>query len=220
MSKSIYGEYKAEIIEKKSKFIAIAKNISSEEDAKKFISAQRKIYYDARHVVYAYILSSNEKKYSDDGEPSKTAGLPILKILEHEKLVYSLILVIRYFGGILLGTGGLARAYSCVAKKVLSDNKIKIIENQMHEKIILNVKYDYIDKINRELEKNNCFILKRLYDSDIKIIFCVLEKDANKILNILAQFNNSCIVQSRDKVFGAVVDIKDKKDKKFVCYGE
>ena len=128
MFKTIYSENEEVVTEKKSKFIAKVRMIKTEGEAREFISQQRKIYYDARHIVYAYILTDKVKKYSDDGEPSLTAGVPILKILEHGNFFYTIVVVIRYFGGILLGVGGLCRAYSLAAQKVL--NQAIILENE------------------------------------------------------------------------------------------
>lgn len=213
MQKSIYGEFKAQIIEKKSKFIAIASGVNSQEQAKEFIDTQRKIYYDARHVVYAYILKDGIKKYSDDKEPSKTAGIPILKVLEYGNFFYSIIVVVRYFGGILLGEGGLIRAYSGAAKKVLE--KAIVLENKFYEKIVINFGYDNLNKINYELEKNNCFISQRIFDSKIKLVFYVPKENADKILNELIKISNAKLtVESRTKVFGTVAN------KKFINCGE
>lgn len=120
-------EYKEEIVEKKSKFIATLLKVDSEKDAIQKIEKIKKQNRDARHNVFAYRIANQAERFSDDGEPSGTAGLPILDILRGEKLQNVLIVVTRYFGGILLGTGGLLKAYSTVAKNaILSARKMEM----------------------------------------------------------------------------------------------
>ena len=105
----------AEITEKRSRFIASVQPVTTEEEALAFLNAQRQKYWDASHNVYAYILEQNQiMRYSDDGEPGGTAGLPVLDMLKKEALTNLIVVVTRYFGGILLGTGGLVHAYSCL----------------------------------------------------------------------------------------------------------
>lgn len=114
----------AEIVEKKSKFIANLFFVESISDAEEKIKMIKKKYYDAKHNCYAYIINENNeitKKSSDDGEPSGTAGAPMLEILEKNNLGNVLVVVTRYFGGILLGTGGLVRAYSDSLKKAIGE---------------------------------------------------------------------------------------------------
>ena len=106
----------AEITEKKSRFICNMCHAESEKEAYDFIEKIKKEHYNAKHNVYAYILNDGTKKYTDDGEPSKTAGLPILEMLEKQHITDVVCVVTRYFGGILLGTGGLVRAYTDSAK--------------------------------------------------------------------------------------------------------
>lgn len=107
---------------KKSEFIAYAAHVKSEEEARAFVDKIRKKHADARHNVYAYLLSENNiMRYSDDGEPQGTGGLPVLDVLRKGGLTDAVIVVTRYFGGILLGTGGLVRAYSGAAKAAVED---------------------------------------------------------------------------------------------------
>ena len=115
-------ELSAEIVEKKSRFIVNLFYVDSVEEAEEKIKIIKKRYYDAKHNCFAYIVNDDKvfiKKSSDDGEPSGTAGAPMVEILEKQGLANLLIVVTRYFGGILLGTGGLVRAYSDSLKKAL-----------------------------------------------------------------------------------------------------
>lgn len=113
---SVAKKATAEITEKKSRFICNMCHAETEKEAHDFIDRIKKEHYNAKHNVYAYILNDGTKKYTDDGEPSKTAGLPILEMLEKKHITDVVCVVTRYFGGILLGTGGLVRAYTDSAK--------------------------------------------------------------------------------------------------------
>lgn len=104
-----------EYVEKKSRFIAAVAPVASEDEARAFVAEIRKQHYDARHNVWAYVLRDGVKRYSDDGEPQGTAGIPVLSVLEQNGLENSVCVVTRYFGGILLGAGGLVRAYTHTA---------------------------------------------------------------------------------------------------------
>lgn len=110
--KTIEGEVSAEIVEKKSRFIASLCHVETEEEALSFLEEVRSAHAQARHNVYAYILRGGRIRYSDDGEPSQTAGIPTLETLQHAGLEDIACVVTRYFGGTLLGTGGLVRAYT------------------------------------------------------------------------------------------------------------
>ena len=110
--KTVYERAEAEIVEKKSRFIATVLPVEKEEEAEAFLAELRKKYWDASHNVYAYRigLSKTVERFSDDGEPVHTAGMPILSVLRKEELYNVCVVVTRYFGGTLLGTGGLVRA--------------------------------------------------------------------------------------------------------------
>ena len=127
MFKSIETEAEGIIIEKKSKFIANIYYVENEKEAEDILNSIRKKYYDARHHCFAYrihIDGQTISKQSDDGEPSGTAGGPILNILEKRGIANVLLVVTRYFGGVLLGTGGLVKAYSDAAKEAINNSNI------------------------------------------------------------------------------------------------
>lgn len=130
-----------EIEEKKSRFIAHVFKISCEEEAVDYINRIKKTYWDARHNCYAYVCGDNNdiQRFSDDGEPQGTAGKPILEILLNSDVRNCLIVVTRYFGGVLLGTGGLIRAYQMASKEGLNNS----ITAQMQDGISCNIKADY-----------------------------------------------------------------------------
>ena len=136
-----------EVVEKKSRFIAHVIPVSSEEEALEIIESLKKEYWDARHNCYAFVCGANNEvqRFSDDGEPQGTAGKPILEVLLNKNVHNTLVLVTRYFGGTLLGTGGLIRAYGQAALEGLKDAKIEeVFEGVAFE---LSVDYESIGKI-------------------------------------------------------------------------
>ena len=128
--KTVSAAADAELTEKRSRFIGYCKPVATEQEATDFISQIRSKHWDARHNVYAYSLrEGNIKRYSDDGEPSGTAGMPVLETITKNEIYDVCIVVTRYFGGVLLGTGGLVRAYSQSAKLALEAGQVVLMEN-------------------------------------------------------------------------------------------
>lgn len=161
----------AEIIEKKSKFIANIFHIETKEEAENIINQIGKKYFDARHNCYAYIIIKNEnkvEKYSDDGEPSGTAGAPILTILRKNNLANTLVIVTRYFGGILLGTGGLVRAYSQATAEVMK--KSVIINQELGELLEITVEYKDVEKLKYYCKIQKMRITKEKYVDNAEFI--------------------------------------------------
>lgn len=180
MIKTILANSSSELDVKKSKFIANIIKITDEQDAKEKLNQIRKKYSDARHNCYAYIIYDNEtktkiEKSSDDREPSGTAGIPMLTLLQKNNLVNVLIVVTRYFGGILLGTGGLVRAYTDSSKQALE--AAKIIELQYGEILEYCIEYDEFEYFKYICEKNNIEIINIEYSSNIKVIIKLKEED-------------------------------------------
>ena len=180
MIKTILANSSSELDVKKSKFIANIIKITDEQDAKEKLNQIRKKYSDARHNCYAYIIYDNEtktkiEKSSDDREPSGTAGIPMLTLLQKNNLVNVLIVVTRYFGGILLGTGGLVRAYTDSSKQALET--AKIIELQYGEILEYCIEYDEFEYFKYICEKNNIEIVNTEYSNNIKAIIKLKEED-------------------------------------------
>ena len=169
---TIKENIKNEIIINKSKFITYAYKVNTVSDALEKINMLKKEYKDATHYCYAYIIG-NVKRANDDGEPQHTAGMPILNVLEANNLNNILIVVIRYFGGIKLGTGGLTRAYSNCASEIIKNSNIIEIKNEYKKRIIFD--YKYIDTIN--------YILK-----DYKITYKEFDRDV--IYEFIYEENN------------------------------
>ena len=176
-----------EITEKKSRFIAYLAYVTTEEDAQNFVSQIKKKHYDARHNVYAYILNSGGKKYSDDGEPSKTAGYPILEMLENEGVTDVVCVVTRYFGGTLLGTGGLIRAYTKSAKDCLEKAGVK--KMILCDVLSLTFDYAYLSKIEHMLKTENLVTKDKTFLENVTLTV-ISPKDKTGALreNILNEF--------------------------------
>ncbi len=189
MLKTIKENTSAEIIEKKSKFIANVYYIQSEEEAEEIIKQIRKQYHDAKHHCYAYsIMTKNgiKNKMSDDGEPSGTAGMPMLNILVKRELVNVLVIVTRYFGGILLGTGGLLRAYSEATLQAIEKTEMVIEEIGYEVEII--IQYQELEKIQYYCQKNAITILKIEYEEKVKCILEMTEEEKEKIEQLKKEF--------------------------------
>lgn len=167
--KILYESGQDEIVEKKSRFIGISFPVDSEDEAVSFIEDCKKKYWDARHRCFAYTVGDNMElqRFSDDGEPQGTAGKPILDVLLNSDIHNCLIIVVRYFGGTLLGTGGLVRAYSQAAKAALE--KSEVIEKI--KGFILNIETDYnsIGKIQYLLGNRNIDIWKSEYSENVNL---------------------------------------------------
>lgn len=159
------GEAETEL--KKSRFIAHVSPVSSEEEAQAFVTSMKKQYYDARHNCYAYVLGkdADRVKYSDDGEPAQTGGLPIYNVLKETGVRNIVIVVTRYFGGTLLGAGPLARMYGEAAKLGLEAS----VTGVMKYGIEATVRSDYSDgeKLRRYFEKQGIEIVDITYGSDV-----------------------------------------------------
>jgi len=183
MFKTIKENSSAEIVEKKSKFIANIFYVESREEADNIIKEINKKYHDARHNCYAYRVIENEviiEKSSDDGEPSGTAGAPMLNILSKNNYANILVIVTRYFGGILLGTGGLVKAYSSAC--ALGLEKADIIEKNIADLYKIEINYTDVDKFKYFAKNNNIIILKEEYLENV--ILEIGLKEENAIKNI------------------------------------
>jgi len=181
MFKTIKENSNAEIVEKKSKFIANIFYVESREEAENIIKEVNKKYHDARHNCYAYRIITDDaiiEKASDDGEPSGTAGAPMLTILSKNNLGNVLVIVTRYFGGILLGTGGLVKAYSSAC--ALAVEEAGIIEKDIADLYKVEINYSDIDKFKYFAKNNNIIILKEEYLENVILEVGIKEKDLLK----------------------------------------
>lgn len=188
MSKTILENTSAQIVEKKSKFIANVYYVQSQEEAENILKEIRKKYYDAKHNCYAYSILTNNgtiNKMSDDGEPSGTAGAPMLNIITKNELTNILVVVTRYFGGILLGTGGLVKAYSEATMKALE--KAKIVNEEIGYEVEITILYNEWEKVKYYLEKSNILIAEVKYNDKIVSKIEVTEEEKNKIKELIEE---------------------------------
>ena len=179
-----------ELIINKSKFITYLYKVKNIEDVNTYLDELKNKYKDATHICYAYIIN-NTKRFSDDNEPNGTAGVPILNVLENNNLNYVLCAVVRYFGGIKLGAGGLLRAYSSSCKECL--NKTSFNEILIGKRITISFNYDnskYIDNLLKDIN-----IIDKKFDSTISYTF---ELDESKY-NIIDSLN-SYIIEIIDNI--------------------
>ena len=157
----------AEIIEKKSRFIASLCSVSTPEDAQAFIEQTKKKYWDAKHNCSAYVIGKDAQytRCNDDGEPAQTAGLPMLEVLLHSEVRNVAVVVTRYFGGTLLGTGGLIRAYGQTVKEALANSRI----GEEVEGFLLTIEADYADvgKIQYLLAQQKITVVNSLFAQSV-----------------------------------------------------
>ena len=166
--RTIHGTATGEYEEKKSRFIAALSFADSEEAAVAFLEQVRAANRTARHNVYAYRLrEGNRERYSDDGEPAKTAGTPALEVLQHSGLTDLIVVVTRYFGGVLLGTGGLVRAYSSAVKEGIAASKIGTMRYGVRLKICTD--YNGIGKIQYVLRQNGLEAEDTVYTDQVEL---------------------------------------------------
>ena len=182
--KTVKGEATGTIYEKKSEFIGYIAHAKTEAQAQEFLNKIRKKHYDARHHCYAYIIKDEGiVRQSDDGEPSKTAGMPILEVLRHSGLEDAIIVVTRYFGGTLLGTGGLVRAYTEGAKAAL--NAAEILTYKTCVDINITVDYSLYDRITTLCQNKNGKIIDTQFTDNVNITIRMLSGTQDDLINDL-----------------------------------
>lgn len=190
---TILDKAQASFEERKSEFIGHIKRVENEEEAKEFITEIKSTHKEATHNVYAYVIGKNMgiQRYSDDGEPQGTAGVPVLEVIKKSSITDTVIVVTRYFGGILLGAGGLVRAYSHAASLAISEGKK--VEKVEGLKLQIEIDYDLLGKVQYMLNQNEWSIETIDYTDKVLIsLFCELEfldKITTEVINITS---NKC----------------------------
>lgn len=176
--------------EKKSRFLAACYRIESEEEAVGLIEAVKKKYWDARHNCYAYVLGANNElmRFSDDGEPSGTAGKPILEVLTARGIHNCLIIVTRYFGGTLLGTGGLVRAYQKSSIDAV-DNSI-LARRTKGSRITISTDYSSAGKIQYAAQQNGWMLTDTIYAADVSLVIEVPMPERERIVKEAVQITS------------------------------
>lgn len=196
---TVRGPGKKEIVIRKSRFIGHAMPVESEEEALAFIESIRKEHWDATHNCYAYIIGERDQwqKQSDDGEPSGTAGKPILEVIRNRGLKNTVIVVTRYFGGILLGAGGLIRAYADGA--VAAIEAAGPVEKVLHRSVWLHIDYTWYGKVENEL-RNRGILRGETKFSDIVSVECLpAAAEAEAFINWMTDLTQGqAVIESGD----------------------
>jgi len=207
--KSIHQFGRDEIIINKSKFICSVLPIVCEEEAIAFIDKIKKEFKEASHNVYAYVIgqNTNVQRFTDDGEPSGTAGMPILNAINQENLKNVVVVVTRYFGGVMLGAGGLVRAYSKSAKIGL-ENGI-IVDKRLYHEISTTIEYTMLGKVENDLAKNNFVIKDKKYGENVDIIVLAKDEELDKLNNLFNEVTSgkAQIIMGQSSYYS----IKDEK---------
>ncbi len=157
----------AEYVEKRSRFLGKVRHVESEEEARAFIDSMKKQYHDARHNCWCYIIRDGAVRYSDDGEPQGTAGQPMLNVFQKEGLTDVVCVVTRYFGGVLLGAGGLCRAYTKSAKDALDAAGISVVRRWVEVSIPCG--YSLFSKITQEIPAWKGVVTDTEYGADVTV---------------------------------------------------
>ena len=200
--KTIIEAGMGEIVEKKSHFIGYVRHTESEEEALAFINEIRKKHYDARHNCFAYCVDGEQQtqRFSDDGEPGGTAGQPILEVIKGNELCDVCIVVTRYFGGTLLGTGGLVRAYTDAAKACIENTQVLAKRRMIPMK--LHTSYTDFGKIQYLLASEEIPIIDSEYGEDVCVHVEIFVDDADEVKKKLIEVTAArIIIDEEDAVF-------------------
>lgn len=185
--RSILGLEKNELVEKKSRFIALLYHVETTDEVSEILEKVRKDYPNANHYTYAYILDEFHQKASDDSEPTRTAGYPILEVLKNNELNDCLLIVIRYFGGTLLGSGGLIRAYSKSASQVVSQAILTKKTTTFTCKVTCG--YDFLGNLDKIIRENT-HLIEVKYDQEVEFYFQVTQDKFPVIKSEIFNNNN------------------------------
>lgn len=203
----VYKGGQGEITEKKSRFIATVRPVESEDEAVSFINETKKKYWDARHNCSAFVIGKRQEltRCSDDGEPAGTAGRPMLDVLLKENIHNVAVVVTRYFGGGLLGTGGLVRAYQQATKAGLSASEI--IEKKDGAVLFIRTDYTGIGRLQYLLAQEKITVMDTAYEADVLVKAVIPENDKKRIeKTIIEQTNGTAKLEWGDEVTFAEYD--------------
>lgn len=193
----------AEYVEKRSRFIGEIWPVSTEEVAREKITAVKKKYHDARHSCWCYLLRDGTMRYSDDGEPQGTAGQPMLEVFSRAGITDCVCVVTRYFGGILLGTGGLVRAYTKASKDALAAAGITV--ERLWDRLLVPCSYGQFERVRQEIQKRGGVIEDTDYGADIMLTVLTPEGETQNFLNALTELSAGTIEGEKlEQVFRGV----------------
>ena len=205
--KTIYEGGESEIVEKKSRFIATVRPVESEEEALKFLEEMKKKYWDARHNCFVYSIGMNREftRCSDDGEPSGTAGRPMLDVILGEDIYNVAVVVTRYFGGVLLGTGGLVRAYSKAVQEGLAASRVILKKQGISMKITTD--YTGVGKIQYIAGERKLPILDSEYTDKVMMKLLVPVQDIESVQKAITEGTNGrAKIEKDQELYYALLD--------------
>lgn len=205
--KIVFEGGEGEIVEKKSRFIATVKPVHSEQEAIDFINELKKKYWDATHNCSAFVIGSRQEiqRCSDDGEPQGTAGRPMLDVLLGEEIHDVAVVVTRYFGGTLLGTGGLVRAYSRAVQEGLRNSKV--IEKVLGSRLVIGTDYNGIGKIQYLLGQRGIPVVDSRYTDVVELEILIEESAVSELLDAVTEATSARAVFQEEKgIYFAFID--------------
>jgi uncharacterized YigZ family protein len=203
----IYEDGEGEIVEKKSRFIATVRSIQTEEEATAFINEMKKKYWDARHNCSAFVIGDRQEltRCSDDGEPAQTAGRPMLDVLLKEGITNAAVVVTRYFGGVLLGTGGLVRAYQAAVHAGL-DN-CRILEKKSGLLLFVRTDYNGVGKLQYLFGQQQIAVVNSEYGADVTFEVLIPSEQKNAMEKAITEATNgSAALTWGDEVAYGILD--------------
>ena len=185
--------------EKRSKFLAFAHHVTTVDEVKEIVAGYRKKYYDARHCCYAYMLGHERKDFraNDNGEPSGTAGKPILGQINSNELTDILIVVVRYFGGIKLGTSGLIVAYKAAAAEAIAS--ATIVEKTVDDEVTVLFEYPFMNDIMRIVKEEEPEIIQQSYDMDCSMTLRIRRSMMPRLMARLEKVETARIIDDKEK---------------------
>lgn len=211
---TVKGQGEHEIIIQKSRFIAHIARATTEEDAQSFIQEIKKKHWDATHNCSAYMIGENNQiqKANDDGEPSGTAGVPILEVLKKKDLKDTVVVITRYFGGIKLGAGGLIRAYGKATSEGIAATGI--VERKLVQIMLITIEYTLLGKIEKELRSSNYIVKDIHYKDNVTLEVYVEEAKLIELTNIITELTSSkCSILFGDRTYLESIKIPPPKSK-------
>lgn len=204
---TVYEGGSGEIVEKKSRFIATIRPVETEEEALAFVEEMRKKYWDARHNCFAYVLGERQEimRCSDDGEPSQTAGKPMMDVLTGAGLTNTAAVVTRYFGGTLLGTGGLVRAYSAAVQEGLKNSHI--ITRQWGTRLSVGTDYNGIGKLQYLFGQRQIPMMDAKYTDKVRFVVLVPVSRVSEITKAVTEATSGqALITEEESLYYAVID--------------
>ncbi len=201
--RTVFSPCEGEKVIEKSRFITYSTHIESEEEGRAFIAKIRKNHSLATHVCYAFIAdkAGNLQRFSDDGEPQGTAGVPILEVLKAKGLIETAVAVVRYFGGVKLGAGGLVRAYSSSAAETLDRADIRTLE--LCREYQIEVEYTEADSLQKFISTRTCTLLSTNYGGKVSFALAVKKTESEEFINDLVDYLQGRVKMEEGKEYYA-----------------